>query len=197
MKPRIAAIVLAAGSSRRFGSDNKLLEPVRGSPLVTHAVDALLGTKADPVVVVTGHDAEAVQRALGGRSISFVHNQYYDLGMGSSLAVGARAVPDTVDGLLIALGDMPEIRPEHARDVFDAFDPARTDAICVPVFDGKRGHPVLFGAEHVAALRALEGDVGARAILQAHRDAVVEIPAQDEGVLRDIDTTTDLQRRQH
>lgn len=193
MRPRIAAIVLAAGSSRRFGRDNKLLEPVDGSPLVTHAVDAVLGANADPVVIVTGYDAEAVQRALGDRTVSFIHNRLHDQGMGSSLAVGARAAPGTVDGVLIALGDMSEIRPEHACDVVNAFDPARADTICVPVFEGRRGHPVLFGSGHLAALRTLEGDIGARSILEANRDAVLEVPARDEGVLRDIDTTADLQ----
>jgi molybdenum cofactor cytidylyltransferase len=192
VSPRIAAIVLAAGSSRRFGSANKLLERVAGEPLVAHAVDALLGASAAPVVVVTGHDADAVQSALGDRAVRFVHNPQYDRGMGCSLAVGARAVADELDGLLIALGDMPAIRAEHARALLNAFDPQRVDAICVPVFEGSRGHPVLFGAGHLAALRTLEGDHGARSILEAHPDAVFEVPVHDVGVLRDVDYPADL-----
>jgi molybdenum cofactor cytidylyltransferase len=148
----IAAIVLAAGSSSRFGPDNKLLRSFGGAPLVAHAVAAVRAAGADPIVVVTGHDAGAVRRALAEHRVTFIHNSRYEHGMGSSIAAGARAI-QSASAILIALGDMPEVSGEHARALADAFDPGEPESICLPVFEGRRGHPVLFGAAHLDALR--------------------------------------------
>lgn len=191
MKPSIAAIVLAAGSSLRFGPENKLLTAVGGKPLVAHAVDAAIGAGAEPVIVVTGHDREGVERALGGRTVSFVHNPTHGQGMGSSIAAGVGALGEAT-GALIVLGDMPILRADHVRAVIAAFEPEHHGAICIPTFDGKEGHPVLFGRAHLAALAGLGGDRGARSIVEAHRDAVTEVEISDAGILQDVDRAEDL-----
>jgi molybdenum cofactor cytidylyltransferase len=184
----VAAVVLAAGLSRRMGGANKLLVRLDGSPLVARAVDAALASRARPVVVVTGHEAGRVRGALGGRALVFAHNGDYAAGLAGSLAVGIAALGGGVEGALVCLADMPWVRPAHADALIEAFaaDPARP--ICVPVHEGRRGHPRLWPARHFEALRALRGDAGARALLEACRAEVREVPIGDPGVLHDVDT---------
>src|ERR671918_1733453 len=106
---KVAALVLAAGQSRRMGQANKLLAPVDGRPMVAHAVDAMLASRADPVIVVTGHQADAVRAALGERPVIWAHNPDYASGLSGSLAVGLAALPEDAEGVVIGLGDMPRI----------------------------------------------------------------------------------------
>ena len=196
----VGAIVLAAGHSRRMGERNKLLAMVGGVPMVARVVDALLATRVRPVVVVTGHDQEAVRGALAGREVRFVHNAQHALGMSGSLRAGVEALArgGEVDGVLVCLGDMPRLAPRHVEALLDGFAPdwpseAPADReggrpLCVPVFEGKRGNPVLFARRYFAELCALEGDVGARALIERHAEEVRRVDAPDDGVLVDVDT---------
>jgi molybdenum cofactor cytidylyltransferase len=186
---RIAALVLAAGRSTRMGAANKLTLPLRGEPLVCHAVDTLYGTSVSEIVVVTGHEAAAVRAALHDRDVSFTHNADYASGMASSIAAGIAVVADA-DAVLLCLGDMPAVPPI----VVEALIAAATtpDTIVLPVHEGRRGHPVLFGSGHFPALRALTGDRGARDVLTAASEDIIEIGCEDPGIHRDIDTAEDL-----
>ena len=187
--PRIAAVVLAAGMSRRMGPTNKLLTSVEGAPMVVRAVDASLSSKADPVIVVTGHEAERVKETLGRkRKITVVHNPDYAQGLSTSLARGLAAVPAACDGALICLGDMPRVRAAHLDKLIDAFNPVEGRSICVPTYRGKRGNPVLFGRRFFAEMASVSGDVGARHLIGEHGDQVAEIEMGDSGVLLDVDS---------
>jgi molybdenum cofactor cytidylyltransferase len=187
-RPRIAALVLAAGLSRRMGR-NKLIEPVQGVPMVARAVDAALASQAGPVVVVTGHQEDAVRTALGRkRKVTLVHNPDHAEGLSTSLKHGLAAVPPDCEGVLVCLGDMPRVRAQHLNRLIDAFNPTEGRAICVPTFAGKRGNPVLFARRYFAEMAAVAGDVGARHLIGEHAEAVVEIEMGDEGVLVDVDS---------
>ncbi len=190
--PRIAAIVPAAGTSSRMGR-NKLAEKVRGKPLVRHAVDAALAGGLDPVIVVTGHDAQRVREALAGANVRFVQNDDFAQGLSTSLRAGLQAVPPDRTGAMVLLGDMPGVSAALERRVAAAFDPARGRAICVATANGRRGHPVLWGRQFFAEMQILHGDTGARAIMAAHPDLVWEIEAGDEAPLADIDTPEALE----
>ena len=188
----VAAVVLAAGRSRRMGEANKLLADIDGAPMVVRVVDALQAAAVAPIIVVTGHDAARVRAALAGRPVSFAHNPDHDQGMGTSLRAGVGALPGHVDAALMCLGDMPRVGPAHIARLVAAFDPGRARAICVPVHQGKRGNPVLFDARFFADMDRLRGDVGARALLEAHGDMVHAVPMDDSGVLLDVDTAEAL-----
>ena len=121
--PRVAAVVLAAGQSRRMGSTNKLLSEIDGTPMVAHVVAAVGASHAGQVIVVTGHQAEAVRDALAGHRVQFVHNPEFDIGLSTSLAVGLAALPGDIDGAVVCLGDMPKIGPALIDRLIDAFDP--------------------------------------------------------------------------
>jgi molybdenum cofactor cytidylyltransferase len=187
--PRVAALVLAAGLSRRMGGSNKLLAEMGGVPIVRRVVDALAASKASPVLVVVGHQAEQIKAALADCKVRFVENAAYEEGLGASLRAGVEALgEEEVDGALVALGDMPWIRAEHVDTLIDAFDPKGRSTICVPVHDRKRGHPVLWSSRHFGEMRKLGGDVGARALLEQHADAVLAVTVDDPAVHLDVDT---------
>lgn len=194
MKRRVAALVLAAGHSSRMGAANKLLARVDGEPLVARAVDAALASAADPVLVVTGHQAGAVRAALAEREVVKVANPRWAEGMGTSLAAGVAALPAGVEGALVCLGDMPWVRAADLDALIAAFASAAVDAICVPTHAGRRGHPVLFAARYFGEMRQLSGDTGARALIDAHPGALRTVPVDHPGVLRDVDVAEDLER---
>lgn len=184
---RVAAIVLAAGRSTRMGSQNKLLARIDGRPMVTHVVDRLLSCPVDPVLVVVGHEHAAVERALRGRPVKMVDNPDYRDGLSTSVRAGMAELDPTVDGALVALGDMPFIGHATLGHLLAAFDP-EADSIVVPVRDGRRGNPVLFSRSFFGAMASLTGDRGAKPIIDAHPDAVVEVSVEEEGVHVDVDT---------
>lgn len=197
---RAAGLVLAAGNSSRMGSaHNKLVEAVAGRPLVAWPVDALVEAGIGPVVVVTGFEAERIRSALGGRACRFVHHEAWPEGMGSSLAHGARAILALTPlpaAVLVSVGDLPGLRAQHVERILAAarapegtIDPA---CIAIPTHRGRRGHPVLFGSNHFLALTRLTGDRGGRSIFEANEQDVRTVEVDDDAVLRDVDTPTEL-----
>ncbi len=186
--PRIAALLLAAGSSQRMGAQNKLLIPLAGEPMIARAAGQIKAAGIAPIIAVTGHEADAVRAALAACGVSFTHNPDYAQGLSSSLRAGLKALPGDVDGVLICLGDMPDIRAAHLQKLVAAFDPVEGRAICVPAFQGKRGNPVLFGAQFFAQMMALAGDSGAKHLVGDYADQVCEVAMDDAAVLLDLDT---------
>jgi molybdenum cofactor cytidylyltransferase len=194
-EPRIAALILAAGLSRRMGKKiNKLVAEIDGAPMVARVVDIVLATKASPVLVVTGHEAEKVEAALAGRPLAFIHNPEFEEGLASSLRRGIAALPEEIDGALVTLGDMPRVRPGDIDRLIAAFSPLEGRAICVPTYNGKRGNPVLFGRRFFAEMSRVRGDVGARHLIGQYAEAVCEVEMGDEGVLIDIDSPDKLEK---
>ncbi|WP_439577116.1 NTP transferase domain-containing protein [Elioraea sp.] len=190
---RIAALVLAAGRSRRMAPLNKLLVKDRtGKTMIARVVDNVLASRARPVIVVTGHEAEAVRAALPGREVVFVHNPDYAQGLSSSLRAGVDALPPDVDAALVCLGDMPLVTAPMLDRLMAAFDPDEGREIVMPTFRGKQGNPMLWGRRFFAAVRGVTGDVGARHLAGEHAEAVHEVEMADDAVMRDFDTTEAL-----
>lgn len=184
--PRIAAVVLAAGQSRRMGS-TKQLAAIGGIAMVRRTVEAVETSAVDSVVVVTGHEAEAVGVALKGLPVTIVRNPDHALGLSTSLKAGIEALPVDTDAALIVLGDMPGVGAGEIDRLIAAFDPAEGRGIVVPVHAGKRGNPVLWARAFFAEMARLSGDAGAKHLLAEFGEAVVEVEL-GEGVLTDIDT---------
>lgn len=187
MAYKIAALMLAAGMSRRAGTINKLLAPIDGVPMARRSLDVLVGSRCAPVYVVTGHEAQRVESALGGKGVRFVFNEGFADGMGASIASGIKAMPADVDGVLIGLGDMPTIQTETCDALIKAFAPDQGKDICIPSYNGKRGNPVLFGRQWFAALELLTGDVGGRTIIQNNKPHILDVLVDDPGIHIDHD----------
>jgi molybdenum cofactor cytidylyltransferase len=192
-QPKIGAIVLAAGASTRMGETNKLLANVGGIPMVVRAAEAAIHSRAAPVVVVTGHEAERVAKALDNIDVRIAKNPNFAQGMSTSLRAGLKALPEDVDGVVVLLGDMPQITSEHIDRLIDAFDPVERRSIVVPMHGRKRGNPILWDKRYIAEMTAVSGDVGARYLLEEHADQVCEVAIPDDGVLIDVDTPERLE----
>ena len=186
--PRIGLVLLAAGRSTRFGTSNKLLADLDGEPLVRRTAKALLASRARPLTVVTGHMAAEVTAALKGLDVTIVHNPDYKDGLSASLKVGLKALPSSLDGTIVALGDMPRITGTMVDRLIAGFAPKEGRTIVVPVHGGKRGNPVLFGAELFAEIQAVAGDTGARHIIGQHADEVAEVDLASDAIFIDVDT---------
>lgn len=186
--PKVAAMVLAAGQSRRMGQANKLLEAVDGRAMVVTAVEAALAADVSSVTVITGHEADAVQAALAGKPVRLIHNPDYADGLSASLKTAAANAPDTADAMIVLLGDMPDVTSAHVDRLIAAFNPLEGRAICVPTVGGKRGNPVLWAKRFLAEMLALRGDVGAKHLIGQNEDVVAEVEMGDAGVLNDVDT---------
>lgn len=193
-RPNVAAIVLAAGQSRRMGPQNKLLAEIDGLPMVRRTLEAVSAADVSSVTVVLGHEADEVRLALKGLDLEFIENHEYAGGLSTSLKRGLSVVPPNIDAALICLGDMPRISPEQIDKLISAFAPSEDHFICVPTFGGKRGNPVLLGRRFFAEIQDISGDVGARYLIGAYPDLVHEVEMSDDAVLVDIDTPEALAR---
>ncbi|HUC19066.1 MAG TPA: molybdopterin-binding/glycosyltransferase family 2 protein [Acetobacteraceae bacterium] len=188
-RPAIAAIVLAAGRSRRMAPHNKLLLPGQnGKPMIARVVDNVLSSAARPVLVVTGHQAEEIERALAGRPVRFVHAPDYAQGLSASLRAGIASVPPECAGAIICLGDMPLVTGRMIDRLLAAYDAEEGRTIVLPNFRGKQGNPMLWDRRYFPEILEITGDNGARFLLARHMEAVAEVEMGDDAVLRDVDT---------
>jgi molybdenum cofactor cytidylyltransferase len=191
--PPIAAVVLAAGRSRRMAPHNKLLVADRsGKAMIARVVDNVLSSNARPALVVTGHQAEQIQHALGGRPVRYVHAADYAEGLSASLKAGIAAVPEDCAAALICLGDMPLVTGRMIDRLLANYDPDEGRLIVLPTFRGKQGNPMLWDRRFFPEFLEIAGDSGARFLLGKHIEAVAEVEMADDAVLRDFDTTDSL-----
>jgi molybdenum cofactor cytidylyltransferase len=196
----VVGLLLAAGKGSRFdasGRQSKLLAALPdGTPVALASARRLLQCCPRVFAILPQHAApprdQHIARLVGllaeaGCEIVFCADS--DAGLGHSLAAGVRAAPDA-GGWLVALADMPAIQAATLRAVAAAI--IQPHSIAAPVYQTGRGHPVAFGSAYYSPLAALHGDNGARSVLREHAAAVIEVPCDDPGVVRDIDTPEDL-----
>jgi molybdenum cofactor cytidylyltransferase len=177
-----------------MGPHNKLAETIDGKPIIACVAEAAIASGADPVIVVTGFEAERIEDALRGLAVRFAHNREFAGGMSGSIRTGLCALPRDCDGVLILLGDMPEIEASDLAALMAAFARAGNDAICIPVRDGKRGNPVLWGASYFAEMMQITGDKGAKGLIAKYEQHVAEVPVASDGIFADVDTLDELAR---
>lgn len=194
----VVGLLLAAGGGRRLGGRPKALLPHRGRPLVEHAVAVLRAGGCSRVHVVLGAEAAAVRARADLSGCVVVDNPEWTEGMGSSLRAGLESLAGTgAEAALVSLVDQPGIGPEAVARLLASYGPGRPGgshgALAAAAYDGERGHPVLFGADHWAGIAAsATGDRGARAYLKAHADAIALVECGDVARPYDIDTEADL-----
>lgn len=190
----IAAIVPAAGMSTRMGR-NKLLLAFRGKPLIARAVDTLLESEINEVVVVLGHEADKVKATLQGRQVTIVKNFDYRQGMSTSIRVGLGAVSSGARAIMIYLPDQPLLEPEDVNWLIRAFAEARerNKSIVVPFFRGQRGNPVILDASFKEAILEVVGEVGCKRVIKRNPDKVLMVEMKTDHVVRDVDRMEDYE----
>lgn len=190
---RIGAIVLAAGLSTRMGQP-KMLLPWGEETIIRHVCKEIVVSGAHHVVVVTGAEREAVERAVAGLPVETVFNPDYTEGeMLSSLQVGLRTLKGIADACLIVLGDQPQSEHEVTAGVIRAYFEGR-GGIIAPSYQMQRGHPVLVDNKFWPELLALPSDGAPRDVVRAHEDAIYHLIVDTPSVLRDVDTPEDYGR---
>jgi molybdenum cofactor cytidylyltransferase len=188
----IAAVVLAAGASTRFGQDNKLLADVDGQPLIRRVAEEVLSGGAGNVVVVTGCDAERVSRALEALPVRVVYNANWQTGMGTSISAGLAMLDSGRSGAFIVPGDMAMLSAKLITELIGVFVTAGQDRIIYPVTaEGEQRNPVLWPRRYFAELRALSGS-GAKQILQNARADCIPVSTELDDALLDVDTPAEL-----
>lgn len=190
---RVFALVLAAGESRRLGQPKQLLD-LGGKALVAHVAEQAVAASVDGVVVVIGSHASEVELALRGLPVYRVFNPQFAQGQGASLAAGIRAMPSTVDAVVVLLGDVPAISPDAIGAVVARWRETRAPAV-VTRYGGQQGHPVLFDRSVFFDVASLDTDIGGREILRSLGGLVEAVEAPGE-MPADVDTEEDWERLQ-
>jgi len=189
----IPALILAAGESSRMGRDKALLE-FRGKTFLEHIVATLSEAGLERAVVVLGHHADEIRRAVNLRSVEIVVNQEYRLGQTSSLQAGLRAVDqDQTDAIVLCLVDHPAVSAEVVRKLVAAYQQSSA-LVVVPIYQGRRGHPVVISRALFKELLSLDPQQGANTVIHKYRDAMQSVEVQDPGILIDIDDPQSYRR---
>lgn len=198
--PHLGVVLLAAGQSRRMGDINKLTATVAGKPVVRHVAEAVLSAGFDDIVVVLGHDSEAVTACLEGLPVRLVVNDAYRSGQASSVGTGVAALNSSATDVMVVLGDMPLLTPAFLKGLrrHHLANSRHEQMISLPVCsgDGQRqvGHPVIWGRQFFADLQKLNGDQGGRQIWAEHPAMISHMEADDPTLFLDTDTPDALRQ---
>jgi molybdenum cofactor cytidylyltransferase len=195
----LSVVVLAAGMSTRMGR-NKLLLNFRDKPLIVHAVDTLLASEIDEVIVVLGHEIDKVRdqlerrvglakKAAPRKPVRLVQNPDYQKGLSTSVRTGVEAVSPQANGIMIYLADQPLLEPADVNRIVAAFAAAEevNKSIVVPFFEGERGNPVILDASLRVAILGIAGDVGCKGVIKRYPEKVFILEMENDHVVRDVD----------
>lgn len=182
----ISAILLAAGKSKRMGKLKQLL-PFGQSTILEQAIDNLLGSIIDELIVVVGYKAEEIIKKIATKPVKLIKNPNYEQGMSTSIIAGLNLVDDRTHTIMVALGDQPLIDSQTINILAKEFR-THDKGIAIPTYRGRRGHPVILAVKYKEELLELKGDTGGRQILEDHLRDILEVAVSCEGVCVDIDT---------
>ena len=181
----ISAILLAAGRSRRMNGKNKLVKEIQGVPLIKRSVENILSSSIDELIVVVGYQKEIVEKIIHKHEkVKFVFNKNYEIGMASSIKMGLNSISKNTEFFFICLGDMPMIN----SDIYNQLIKFKNQKdIIVPTYNNIQGNPVLFNKSMKEKIMSIEGDVGAKKIIESNKDKVLNIKISDKNITKDFD----------
>jgi len=187
--PNVVGVILAGGTGSRIGRVKQML-PFRGRTILECVIESAVASLLHRVVVVIGYRADLVEPMLVGRKITVVVNRDYESGQSYSIKAGLEALPEGTDAVLFMLGDQPLVAPATINKILEAYRMSKS-LIVIPVFNRKRGNPVLFSRETFHRLETLAGDCGARPLFEEYAGRILEVPVEDGSIHFDIDTEED------
>ena len=187
----VSAILLAAGESKRMAKPKQLM-PLGKTTILEQTIDNLLASRVSEVIVVLGYRAEEVMKKIAIKPIKITINPAYHRGMSTSIVTGLNLVDNRAKAVMLALADQPFIDSKTINRLIKEFS-NHDKGIAIPVYHGRRGHPVIFAIKYKQELLALTGDVGGRQIIRGHPDDILEVAVNSESIITDIDTVSDYQ----
>ena len=182
----ISAILLAAGQSKRMKGENKLTKKIQGIPLIKLSVKNILASSINELIIVLGHQKEIIEKFIDkNEKIKFVFNKDFESGIASSIKAGLNHLSNNTETFFICLGDMPMVNQE----VYNQLIRSRNNKeIIVPTYKGQRGNPVLFSKSIKEKIMTIQGDVGAKNILELSEDKVLNVEINDSCITKDFNT---------
>ena len=185
----VSAILLAAGLSERMGEPKQIM-PLGNSTIVEQTIDNLLGSRVSGVIVVLGHRAEEMIKAIANRPVKIIVNPIYHQGMSTSIVKGLSLVNNRAQAIMVALADQPLINSQTINRLIEeslGYD----KGIVIPTYQAERGHPIIFASEYKEELLGLEGDIGGRQTIKEHPNDTLEVIADSKAITMDINTIND------
>ena len=182
----ISAILLAAGQSKRMGDENKLVKNFQGIPLIKHSVRNILASFIGELIIVLGHQKEIIEKLIDkNEKIKFVFNQDFESGIATSIKTGLNHLAEETEAFFICLGDMPMVN----KDIFNLLIKSKNyREIIVPTYKSKQGNPILFSKSMKKKIMTIEGDVGAKKILELNKDKILNIETNDQSITKNFNT---------
>ena len=186
----ISSILLVAGQSKRMLGENKLTKNVNGIPLINCALNNILKSHVNEIIIVLGYQKETIEKLIDKTSkIKFVFNSNFETGMASSIKKGIKNLSDKSEGFFISLADMPSIKSETYNHLIK-FN--KNKKIIIPLFKGQKGNPVFFPSSFEEKLLAIQDDDGAKKMLEINKKEVLKLEINDPGIIKDLDVPNDF-----
>jgi CTP:molybdopterin cytidylyltransferase MocA len=188
----LAAVILSGGASSRMGSPKALL-PYQGRPFLEHLLEIAIHPEIGARRVVLGADAESIAKAIPLKAHEMIINSQWEKGQLSSIQAAVRKLPAGTEGMLLLLIDHPLISSALVAELIAQFHKSKKP-IVLPVYEGRRGHPVIFSASLYPELLRAPAETGARAVVWAHAEEVEEVPTNEEGCVLNLNDPETLNR---
>ena len=182
----ISAILLAAGQSKRIIGENKLAKKIQGVPLIKHSVKNILASSVDELIIVLGYQKEIIEKLIDkNNKIKFVFNKDFENGMASSIKAGLNHLSEDTEAFFICLGDMPMVN----KDIFNLLIKSKNNReIIVPTYKNKQGNPILFSKSMKKKIMTIEGDAGAKKVIELNKDKILNIETNDQSITQNFNT---------
>ncbi len=182
----ISAILLAAGQSKRMNGENKLTKEIQGIPLIIHSVKNILSSSINELIIVLGYQKEIIEKLIDkNEKIKFVFNKDFESGMASSIKAGLNHLSEDSEAFFICLGDMPMVN----KDIFNLLIKSKNNReIIVPTYKNKQGNPILFSKSMKKKIMTIEGDAGAKKVLELNKDKTLNIETNDQSITKNFNT---------
>ena len=186
----ISAILLAAGQSKRMNGENKLIKEIQDIPLIKLSVKNILASSIDELIIVLGYQKEIIEKLIDkNEKIKFVFNKDFESGMASSIKTGLDNLSEKTEAFFICLGDMPMVN----HDIYNQIIRSKNNKeIIVPTYKGQQGNPVLFSNSMRNKIMNIQGDIGAKKILELNKDKILNLDINDQSITKDFNTKSNF-----
>ena len=196
----ISAIILAAGLSSRMNGENKLTKKINGIPLISHTIKNILGSAVDEIVIVVGYEEDILKSLIEkNKKIKIIYNKNYNSGIASSIKIGLKNISTKTEAFFISLGDMPNVNQNIYNKLIKVRDKYNKKLkikykkeIIIPTYQGKNGNPILFSKHMKKKIMKIEGDAGAKSLVELNMNKILKVPFKNDAIILDFDKPEDF-----